>query len=196
MWDEGQIIEYLKENLKESRYEHSLSVRDTAVKMAKIYGADIDKARTAGLVHDCAKYMSNEEILDIASKNNINVDEVAKANPQLLHGSIASVIAQNDMGIYDEEILDAIKYHTTGKKNMNLLEKIIYISDYIEPLRDFPGVEDLRKKALVNLDDALLDAFNNTIEVVISRNQLLHMNTIEGRNYLICKKMNIKNIYR
>ena len=68
MWDEGQIIEYLKENLKESRYEHSLSVRDTAVKMAKIYGADIDKARTAGLVHDCAKYMSNEEILDIASK--------------------------------------------------------------------------------------------------------------------------------
>jgi predicted HD superfamily hydrolase involved in NAD metabolism len=171
-------------------------VRDTAVKMAKIYGADIDKARTAGLVHDCAKYMSNEEILDIASKNNINVDEVAKANPQLLHGSIASVIARNDMGIYDEEILDAIKYHTTGKKNMNLLEKIIYISDYIEPLRDFPGVEDLRKKALVNLDDALLDAFNNTIEVVISRNQLLHMNTIEGRNYLICKKMNIKNIYR
>ena len=189
MWNEEQIIEYLREKLKKSRFDHSLSVRDTAVKMAKIYNADVEKARMAGLVHDCAKYMSNEEILNIADQNNICIDEIARANPQLLHGSIAAIIAKNIMGIYDEEVLNAIKYHTTGKKNMNLLEKIIYISDYIEPLRDFPGVDKLREKALVDLNAAMLDAFNNTIEVVIARNQLLHIDTIEGRNYLIYRTL-------
>ncbi|CAB1240110.1 bis(5'-nucleosyl)-tetraphosphatase (symmetrical) YqeK [Clostridium sp. MT-14] len=189
MWNEEQIIEYLREKLKKSRFDHSLSVRDTAVKMAKIYNADVEKARMAGLVHDCAKYMSNEEILNIADQNNICIDEITRANPQLLHGSIAAIIAKNIMGIYDEEVLNAIKYHTTGKKNMNLLEKIIYISDYIEPLRDFPGVDKLREKALVDLNAAMLDAFNNTIEVVIARNQLLHIDTIEGRNYLIYRTL-------
>ncbi len=189
MWNEEQIIEYLREKLKKSRFDHSLSVRDTAVKMAKIYNADVEKARMAGLVHDCAKYMSNEEILNIADQNNVCIDEITRANPQLLHGSIAAIIAKNIMGIYDEEVLNAIKYHTTGKKNMNLLEKIIYISDYIEPLRDFPGVDKLREKALVDLNAAMLDAFNNTIEVVIARNQLLHIDTIEGRNYLIYRTL-------
>lgn len=191
MWNEEQIIEYLKEKLKKSRYEHSLSVRDTAIKMAKIYNADVEKAGTAGLVHDCAKYMSNGQILSIAEQNGMEVDEVARANPQLLHGSIAAVIAKNIMGICDEDILSAVKYHTTGKKNMNILEKIVYISDYIEPLRDFPGVEELREKALTDLNGALLDAFNNTIKVVISRNQLLHLNTIQGRNYLIYKTLHL-----
>ncbi|MHC6179050.1 bis(5'-nucleosyl)-tetraphosphatase (symmetrical) YqeK [Clostridium sp. JNZ X4-2] len=189
MWNEEQIIEYLKEKLKKNRYEHSLGVRDTAVKLAEIYNDDVKKARTAGLVHDCAKYMSNEEILSIAEENHICIDEVSKVNPQLLHGSIAAVIAKNIMGIYDEEILNAVRYHTTGKRNMSSLEKIIYISDYIEPLRDFPGVEDLRKKAFTDLDGAMLDAFNNTIKVVIMRNQLLHVNTIQGRNYLIYRSM-------
>lgn len=191
MWNEEQIIEYLKEKLKKSRYEHSLSVRNTAIKMAKIYNADVEKAGTAGLVHDCAKYMSNGQILSIAEQNGMEVDEVARANPQLLHGSIAAVIAKNIMGICDEDILSAVKYHTTGKKNMNILEKIVYISDYIEPLRDFPGVEELREKALTDLNGALLDAFNNTIKVVISRNQLLHLNTIQGRNYLIYKTLHL-----
>lgn len=189
MWNEEQIIEYLKEKLKKNRYEHSLGVRDTAIKLAEIYNADVKKARAAGLVHDCAKYMSDEEILSIAEQNDIYIDEVSRVNPQLLHGSIAAVIAKNIMGIYDEEILNAVKYHTTGKKNMSSLEKIVYISDYIEPLRDFPGVEDLRKKAFTDLDGAMLDAFNNTIKVVIIRNQLLHVNTIQGRNYLIYRSM-------
>lgn len=189
MWNEEQIIEYLKEKLKKNRYEHSLGVRDTAIKLAEIYNVDVKKARAAGLVHDCAKYMSNEEILSIAEENDIYIDEVSRVNPQLLHGGIAAVIAKNIMGIYDEEILNAVRYHTTGKKNMSSLEKIVYISDYIEPLRDFPGVEDLRKKAFTDLDGAMLDAFNNTIKVVIIRNQLLHVNTIQGRNYLIYRSM-------
>lgn len=190
MWSEEQIKEYLKEKLTQKRYEHSLSVQDTAVKLARFYHVDVKKASIAGLVHDCAKHMSNDEILSMARKNQILIDEVSELNPQLLHGNIAAVIAKDVMGIYDEEVLNAVACHTTGKKDMNLLEKIVYIADYIEPLRNFPGVEILREEAFTNLDTALLDAFNNTIKIVIDRGQLLHVNTISGRNYLVFKKNN------
>jgi predicted HD superfamily hydrolase involved in NAD metabolism len=188
MWSEEQIKEYLNEKLKKNRYEHSLSVQDTAIKLAEFYHGNVKKASTAGLVHDCAKHMSNDEMLSMAHENQVPIDEVSALNPQLLHGNIAAVIAKNVMGIYDEEILSAVACHTTGKKDMNLLEKIVYIADYIEPLRNFPGVEILREEAFTNLDTALLDAFNNTIKVVIDRGQLLHVNTISGRNYLVFKK--------
>ncbi|MFL0195786.1 bis(5'-nucleosyl)-tetraphosphatase (symmetrical) YqeK [Clostridium sp. WILCCON 0269] len=189
MWSEEQIKEYLKERLSKNRYEHSLNVKNTAIRLAEIYHEDVKKAGMAGLVHDCAKYMSDDEMLNLAQKNGIFIDEVSRLNPKLLHGSVGVVVAKNIMGICDEDILNAVSFHTTGKKNMNLLEKIIYIADYIEPSRNFPGVEELRNKSFIDLDDAVLDAFNNTIKVVISREQLLHLNTIEGRNYLIFKKM-------
>ncbi|WP_123052953.1 bis(5'-nucleosyl)-tetraphosphatase (symmetrical) YqeK [Clostridium sp. JN-1] len=185
MWSEDQIIDYLKDNLKDARYEHSLSVRDTAVKLAEIYGADIEKARIAGLSHDCAKNMSNDDLLSIALSHNINVDNVYKENPKLLHGFIGAVVAKEKMGIEDEEILSSIAYHTTGKRDMNLLEKIIYIADYVEPLRNFPGVDNLRKEVTYDLNKAMLMAFNNTIKYVIEKEQLLHVNTIEGRNYIL-----------
>lgn len=185
MWSEDQIIDYLKDNLKAARYEHSLSVRDTAVKLAEIYGADIEKARIAGLSHDCAKNMSNDDLLSIALSHNINVDNVYKENPKLLHGFIGAVVAKEKMGIEDEEILSSIAYHTTGKRDMNLLEKIIYIADYVEPLRNFPGVDNLRKEVTHDLNKAMLMAFDSTIKYVIEREQLLHVNTIEGRNYIL-----------
>lgn len=185
MWSEEEIKEYLKERLSEKRYEHSLNVKKTAIKLAEIYKAEVEKASLAGLIHDCAKYMSDNEILNLADKNGVFVDEVSRLNPKLLHGNVGSVVAKKIMGIFDQEVLSAIACHTTGKKGMNILEKIIYIADYIEPGRDFPGVDELRKKAFIDLDGAILDAFNNTIQVVINRGQLLHLNTIEGRNYLV-----------
>lgn len=185
MWSEEEIKKYLKERLSEKRYEHSLNVKKTAVKLAETYKGEVEKAALAGLVHDCAKHMSDDEILSLADKNGIFVDEVSRLNPKLLHGNVGSVVAKKIMGVFDQEVLSAIACHTTGKKNMNLLEKIIYIADYIEPARNFPGVEELRKKAFIDLDGAILDAFNNTIQVVINRGQLLHLNTIEGRNYLV-----------
>lgn len=187
MWDEEKIQEYLRLNLKPKRYEHSLGVRDTAVKLAKIYGVDEKKARAAGLVHDCAKYMPGNELIAIASKNNIVIDDVLRETPSLLHGAVAAIIAKDKMGIYDNNILSAIRYHTTGKENMSLMEKIIYVADYIEPMRDFPGVDRIRKEAVEDLDAALLDSFNSTIRHVIDKKELLHVNTIKGRNYLIEK---------
>ncbi|MCH3964717.1 MAG: bis(5'-nucleosyl)-tetraphosphatase (symmetrical) YqeK [Clostridium sp.] len=185
MWDEGEIDRYLKTNLKVTRYEHSLGVSSTAVRLAKIYGANVSKARVAGLIHDCAKCMSDSELIDIAERNGIIIDEVLDETPNLLHGPVGSIIARDKMGIHDDEILNAVAYHTTGKEDMSLMEKIIYVADYIEPMRDFPGVDKIREDAVDNLDRALLDSFNNTIKHVIDKKQLLHLNTIKGRNYLI-----------
>lgn len=189
MWTEDEMIQYLRENLKEKRFNHSINVRDTAVKLAKIYGEDVEKAKIAGLIHDCAKNMSDDEILDICRKDGYNIDEVSKNMPGILHGYVGGYIARNIMKIKDKEILNAIIYHTTGKKNMNLLEKIIYISDYIEPLRDFPQVDRLREVAYEEgIDEALILSFDNTIEHIVKKGRLLHKDTIDARNYILYTK--------
>lgn len=187
MWSEEQIKNYLKQNLRTKRYEHVLGVRDTAIKLAEHYKEDTEKARFAALIHDCAKNMSDDQIISIVKKHKIEIDDISKISPQLLHGTVAAIMAKEDMGIKDEDVLNAVTYHTTGRKNMSLLEKIIYIADYIEPSRNFQGVEDLRKAAFEDLDKALLKAFDNTIKFVVERGQLLHINTIEGRNHLLSK---------
>lgn len=189
MWTEEQMIEYLKDNLKESRFNHSIGVRDTAIKLAKIYGEDEEKAKIAGLIHDCAKYINNDNMLNISKKYGHNITEVEKNTPSILHGCVGAYIAENIMGITDKYILDAIIYHTTGRKNMTLLDKIIYLADYIEPLRNFPGVDNVRNIAYnKGLDEAIMISFNNTIKYVIERNQLLHNKTVEARNYMLFSK--------
>lgn len=186
MWTEVRMIEYLKENLKSSRVEHSLSVRDTAVKLAKIYGADIEKAKVAGLIHDCAKYMDLKEMLNIIEKYGYTSIKGDIEIESILHAPVGAHIARNTMGVEDEDILNAIAYHTTGRKNMSLLEKIIYLSDYIEPLRNFPGVEEVREVAYgEDLNKALLISYDKTIKHIVNKGQLLHTNTVEARNYLL-----------
>jgi predicted HD superfamily hydrolase involved in NAD metabolism len=185
MWSQDKIVEYLSNNLRYKRFEHSLSVRDTAVKLAKFYKADVEKARLAGLVHDCAKDKSGEELLSIASAAGYHIDEVSLDSPKLLHGVVGAIIAKEVMGIEDEDVLNAVIYHTTGRKGMSTLEKIIYIADYVEPLREFPGVEKMRQDVYVNLDSAMLYAFDSTIRYVIERGQMIHPYSVEGRNHVI-----------
>lgn len=187
MWSEEKITKYIKVNLKKSRFEHCIGVKDTAIKLAKQNGADVKKALIAGLVHDCAKYLSDEKLIDYSKKYGFKLDEVTLENPSLLHGVAAAYIAKTEMDIDDDEILNAIIYHTTGRKNMGLLEKIIYIADYIEPGRNFPLVNALREKTFSNLDEGLLFGLDNTINFVIKKGRLLHINTIEARNDLILK---------
>ncbi len=189
MWSEDKIIEYLKKNLNKQRFEHSLRVRDTSIELAKHYGADIYKAKLAGLVHDCAKNMKDEEIINIIEKYGYNIQGIYKRTPNLMHGLAGALIAKHTMGIDDEDLLNAISYHTTGRNNMSILEKIIYIADYIEPMRNFPGVDELRELSSSNLDEALLLSFDNTIKYVITKGQLLHLDTIEARNCILLNKM-------
>lgn len=185
VWNIEKMDEYLRTNLKKSRYEHSVSVMNTSIKLAKQYNENIFKAKIAGLVHDCAKNLSDEEILSILTKHGCIIDDVCRSYPQIMHGAAGSIIANEIMDIDDEDILSAVKYHTTGKKDMSTLEKIIYIADYIEPLRNFEGVEEIRKEAEISLNNALIKSFDMTIKYVIESGKPLHTDTVEGRNYLI-----------
>lgn len=180
------IKEKIMSMLPEKRFNHSLNVAKCAVKLSEIYNYDKDKAYLAGIAHDCAKYLNDEEVNYYVNKYEIYLDELESNNIALSHSVIGSYIAQYELGIEDEDIISAIKYHTTGKEDMNLLEKIIYLADLIEEGRNFPGIDSLRKLVYEDkIDEALLMSFNNTIKFVIDNNQMIHSRTIEARNYIL-----------
>ena len=164
-----EIIEILQKRLKPSRYEHTLGVRDTAVKLAKLYGADVDKAEKAALLHDFCKNISVEESDSLVKKYGIGDEYLG--NTALAHSKTAAKLLEDEYGISDREILDAIDCHTVGKPGMTKLEKIIYVADTIEPGRDFPGVDELRKLAFENLDEACLKILDRSIMFVLSKGE-------------------------
>lgn len=184
------INKQLEKMLPKKRFKHSLNVANTSIKLSKIYNYDKEKAYLAGMIHDCAKYLNKEEVKYYVAKYKIELDDLEKNNLALSHSIIGCYIAKYEFKIEDEEIISAVKYHTTGKSNMNLLEKILYIADLIEEDRSFPGVELLRELTYEgSLDEALLISFNNTIKFVIDNQQLIHPRTIEARNYLMQQKL-------
>ena len=124
----------------------------------------------------------------LKKKYGVSVDSMSKLTPKILHGVLGACEAQSKFGIYDPEILDAVKYHTTGKGNMSMLAKIIYIADYIEPNRDFDGVRELRSLAYRDIDEAIIKGIDDTIKDLIKRGLLLHPDTIHARNDLIIKR--------
>lgn len=188
MWNEIEMKEYIKKNLKKERYEHSLGVMDTAVELAKRYSADEEKAKIAGLIHDCAKSMKNDETINLVKKHNYHMDDTYMQFPQLMHGLAGAIVAKAIMGVRDEDILNAITFHTTGREAMSTLDKIIYIADYIEPSRNFNGVEELRRAAFENLNKGLLLCFNSSIKFIIEKGEILHTDTIKARNYIISEE--------
>ncbi len=179
----------LSQSLSERRYYHSLGVAETAVKLAKHYHANEEKAFLAGLVHDCAKEIAPEEAIKLLQeKYRIIPDAMSLQMPRLLHGVLGACIAQSRFGIYDPEILDAIRYHTTGKAKMGLLSKIIYIADYIEPNRTYRDVDDLRELTFRNLEDAILFAVDFTIRDLVEKGKTIHPDTVHCRNDLLLQK--------
>ena len=184
-----EIKAELRKILSEKRYVHSLGVADEAKKLAAKYGVDENRAYIAGLVHDCAKEVPPQDMEGILKKKyGVSVDSMSKLTPKILHGVLGACEAQSKFGIYDPEILDAVKYHTTGKGNMSMLAKIIYIADYIEPNRDFDGVRELRSLAYRDIDEAIIKGIDYTIKDLIKRGLLLHPDTIHARNDLIIKR--------
>lgn len=181
---EREMRKKLKDMISRKRYAHTLGVMKEAVRLAKIYGADIEKARIAALLHDCAKYYKNEEAIDAARRLGIQPDSCQMAEPKLLHGPIGVKLAQIEFGVNDPEILSAIECHTTGKKNMTLLEKIIYVADMVEVGRDFPGVRQMRRAARKNLDAVLISALKECIGHVKDKGKTLHPNSIQALSYL------------
>lgn len=193
MYSIEEIEKKIKSSVGIKRYNHSIGVMETAIKLARFNGENINNAALAGLLHDCGKFENTNEILKKCKDYNVDIDEYMKMNVQLLHAPLSAEIAKKDYGIHDKNIFNSIKYHTTGRKNMSLLEKIIYIADYIEPNRNFPGVEEVRILAFKDINKALLKAFDNTIQYVIQNNWIIHENTIFARNSLILNELLDKN---
>ena len=184
--DTKQIIEKLNTMLKPKRLEHSINVAKCAIKLSEIYGYDKEKAYLAGLVHDCAKYFTKEQIDSYVEKYNIELDPLEVDNIALSHSIIGSFAIQDVFNIQDMDIINAVRYHTTGRENMSILEKIIFMADMIEEGRNFPGVDELRKLSFNGqLDKALITSLNNTIKFVRENNQLIHPRSVSARNYLM-----------
>lgn len=160
----SKIRKTLEKTLDPKRYEHTLGVEYTAAALAMRYNAPILSAQLAGLLHDCAKCMSNTKKLSICEKNNIDVSEVEKRNPFLLHAKVGGFLAREEYGVEDTDVINAIINHTTGRPGMSLLEKIVFIADYIEPGRKHaPNLQEIRKMAFVNLDQALIKILEDTL---------------------------------
>lgn len=191
-----QMTAKLKGSLLEKRFIHSLGVMECAQKLAKLYGADEEKAAVAGLLHDCAKNYSKADMFALCEEYGIELDDVMKKSSGLIHGLLGAEVAKREYGIDDEEIYDAIYYHTVGKPEMSLLTQIIYIADGIEDNRHYDGVDRIRSLALEDLDKALILQIDYTIKSVISKGGLLHTNTIDTRNWYLSKLLAIHHSER
>ena len=160
-----KIHKKLRRELDEERYLHTLGVEYTAAALAMRYDCNIKKARLAGLLHDCAKGIESSEYVELAQKYNININDSEIKNPGLLHANLGGFLAIKKYNVTDSDIIEAIICHTTGKPNMNMLEKIIYVSDYIEPGRQMlPRIEEVRKTAFIDIDSALRMILEDTMK--------------------------------
>ena len=174
----------LSKKLKKERFEHTIGVMYTASSLAMCYDEDIQKALTAGLLHDCGKYCSSKDQIKLCRKYKISLTDSELEMPALIHAKLGAYLARHEYKIEDQDIIDAITYHTTGRPGMTLLEKIIYIADYIEPNRKkFDGLETARKLAYEDLDKAMKYILESTIEYVKERNRNLHPYSIKALEY-------------
>ena len=163
--DITKIRKAMEKTQDEKRYEHTLGVAFTATSLAMRYGASIENAELAGLLHDCAKCLEDEKKIAICEKHNISITEVERRNPFLLHAKAGSFLAMNKYKVHDSDVINAILNHTTGRPGMSLLEKIIFVADYIEPGRKkAPNLAEIRQMAFINLDGAVLKILSDTLD--------------------------------
>lgn len=177
--------EVLNQYLSDNRVEHSIAVSKQAIYLASIYGVCVKQAEIAGLLHDICKEMSYQEQNAIISKYATDEQEEVLSIKAILHSISGSIFVKNQFGIIDQDILNAIRYHTTARKNMSQLEKIIVLADRTSSDRFYPDVVHLRKLAMTNLDLAVLFAIKNQIQRSIVEKQILLKDTVEAYNSLL-----------
>lgn len=165
MTDIFEIRSQLQKRLKPHRYEHTLGVSYTAVCLAMRYGGNLKQAELAGLLHDCARQYKAGEMITQCEKYKIEISEAEHQNPLLLHAKLGAEMAVSEYHVEDQEIASAVRYHTTGRPGMTLLEKIIYLADYIEPRRDqAPNLDDIRRLAFQDLDNCIYQVMKQILE--------------------------------
>ena len=186
--DKEEYINRLKGIVSEKRLQHSLAVAEVSVSLAARFGVDSRRVELAGLLHDYARDIPGERLIEIAQNRGLVVTCVEKNNPVLLHGPVGAVLVKADLGISDPEVLKAVARHTVGGPEMSPLEMIVYVADMIEPGRRFPGVEELRRKAEKDLSGTVLLAADRGLSFFLQKRRLIHPATIEMRNWLLSKQ--------
>ena len=181
-----EIENDVKSVLSEYRFTHSLGVAKKAIELAKIYGVQEEIAKKVGIAHDIAKEMTDEEMIEYAKANNIRIDEIETVKPSLLHGKIGADIAAKKFG-FTQDMINAIKWHTTGRENMSMLEKIIYVADKTEENRKGTSfnLEKSRELSTQNIDETLIFLMNEFITYNVKNEWLIHPETIQARNDLL-----------
>jgi predicted HD superfamily hydrolase involved in NAD metabolism len=184
--EQKQALAIVKEQLTEHRYIHTIGVMETAVKLAKRLGEDKKKAETAAIFHDYAKFRPKKEMKKIVQEQNLG-DEFLHYGKELLHAPVGAYLVRAEVGIEDPAILNAIRYHTTGRPNMTQLEKIVFIADYIEPNRAFVGVEEVRELVKEDLDLACILTLKQTMIFLLKKKVTIYPGTLATYNELISK---------
>lgn len=170
----SELVKKLKDSLnKQSRFEHCLRVEQTAVQLAKLNHEDVEKAAVAGLIHDYAKERSAEEFKRVIIAKKMDPDLLNWGN-FIWHGEVGAEIIQDELKITDEEILNAVRRHTIGAVQMTTLDKIVYVADYVEPGRDFPGANYAREVAFADLDDGVRYETQHTLQYLLENNQKIY----------------------
>ena len=184
----------IENKLPEKRFKHSLRVADTAVKLAEIYDGDKSKAELAGILHDYCKYDDLGKMYQVVRQHDLDSNLLSYGS-ESLHGPVCASLMKADYGIEDEETLLAIKYHTTGRKEMTKTEKLVFIADYIEPGRKTPGVEEIRDMAYNqgSLDKTIYEISKRTVLFLISKDITVYGSTIECLNYYNYSDQKIKD---
>lgn len=178
------IIESVRSQMPERRWQHTLGVMETAIKLAGRYGADPDKAELAAILHDVCKYWPVEEQARIIREHGLPAD-LLDYDKELWHAHAGAFVAKDRYGVAEEEVLDAIRYHTSGRERMTLLDKVVCLADYIEPGRDFPNVNNIREIAEHSLEKALIAGFSGTIAFLLEKGKKIYPLTMQARNSLI-----------
>ncbi len=182
--DANKIKKDLSKELDNKRFEHTLGVAYTAACMAMRYGADMEQAYLAGLLHDCAKCMSHEERVRYCKKHDIEVTDIEYKNPTLLHAKVGAHMCKEKYDVKDEAICNAVRFHTTGKPDMTLLEKIIFIADYLEPNRnEAENLPLVRSQVFCNIDDALCTILKDTLLYLDDSDKVIDPMTLETYNF-------------
>ena len=171
-------LAYIRENLKHSRYEHTMRVRDEAIKLARRFGADAAKAETAAIYHDMAKNLPQDKMDELVKE--LGLDEKYLGNPNLAHSKLSACLMRRDFGITDTDLLNAVAYHTTGRAGMSLLEKIVFLADAIEPGRNYPSVHEIREIARTDLDLACIRMLERTIAYLTKKGAFIDPDTKEA----------------
>lgn len=185
MYDTEAYMKLIKERLSDYRFYHSVCVAESAVQLAKRFGADEEKARVAGILHDVMKEETKEHQLAVIEKAGMKMTELEKKNKKVYHQMSGAAYVKEELGITDDEIINAIRYHTTGRRSMSLLEKIIYLADFISADRDYEDVDVMRRKVEEGMEEGMLYAFRYTIVDLVNQCKEIHPDTLDAYNWVI-----------